>query len=150
MFRAGQKLKLFAILQSLGSITVGMSMPFPFVYAADFKGADAITIGYMGTCFSLAAMVLAIPMGMLSDSKGRKITIFLTRPFFYASLILNVNWRQVEIDSRPSDAIAIALRVKMPIYVEEAVLDKAGIQLDQEEDRPIIMRMEEGKTGISL
>jgi len=90
MFGAGQKLKLFALLQSLGSITMGMSMPFPFVYIADFKGADAITIGYMGTCFGLIAMILAIPMGMLADTKGRKFTIFLTRPFFYASYILLV------------------------------------------------------------
>ncbi len=49
---------------------------------------------------------------------------------FYAKIILSVNWKQIEVDSRPSDAIAIALRVGAPIYVEEAVLDKAGLQLD--------------------
>ena len=58
---------------------------------------------------------------------------------FYASLILNVDWMQVEVDSRPSDAIAIAVRVRAPIYVEEAVLDKAGIQFDHEIDQHIIM-----------
>jgi len=58
---------------------------------------------------------------------------------FYASLILNVNWMQVEVDSRPSDAIAIAVRVRAPIYVEEAVLEKAGIQFDHEIDKHIIM-----------
>jgi MFS family permease len=88
MFSAGKRLKLFAILQSMGSITWGLSMPFPFVYAADFKGADAITIGYMGTCFGVIAMILAIPMGIWADKRGRKFTIFLTRPFFYASYIL--------------------------------------------------------------
>jgi MFS family permease len=90
MFGAGQRLKLFAVLQSMGSITWGLSMPFPFVYAADFKGADAITIGYMGTCFGILAMILAIPMGMWADKRGRKFTIFITRPFFYASYILLV------------------------------------------------------------
>ncbi len=88
MFSTGKKLKMFAILQSMGSITWGLSMPFPFVYAADFKGADAITIGYMGTCFGVIAMLLAIPMGIWADKRGRKFTIFLTRPFFYASYIL--------------------------------------------------------------
>jgi MFS family permease len=88
MFSAGKKLKMFAILQSMGSITWGLSMPFPFVYAADFKGADAITIGYMGTCFGVIAMLLAIPMGIWADKRGRKFTIFLTRPFFYASYLL--------------------------------------------------------------
>jgi MFS family permease len=90
LFSAGKRLKLFAVLQSMGSITWGLSMPFPFVYAADFKGADAITIGYMGTCFGVLAMILAIPMGMWADKRGRKFTIFATRPFFYASYILLV------------------------------------------------------------
>jgi len=88
MFSVGKRLKMFAVLQSMGSITWGLSMPFPFVYAADFKGADAITIGYMGTCFGVIAMLLAIPMGIWADKRGRKFTIFLTRPFFYASYIL--------------------------------------------------------------
>ena len=68
---------------------------------------------------------------------------------FYASLILNVNWMQVEVDSRPSDAIAIAVRVRAPIYVEEAVLDKAGIQFDHEIDKHIIM-LEKSRPGVSL
>jgi len=46
---------------------------------------------------------------------------------FYASVILNANWTQTETDARPSDAIAIALRVRAPICVTKAVLDKAGI-----------------------
>ena len=36
------------------------------------------------------------------------------------------------MDSRPSDAIALAVRVEAPIYAEEGVLDKAGILLDKE------------------
>ncbi len=51
---------------------------------------------------------------------------------FYANITLNANWMRMEIDARPSDAIAIALRVGAPIYVEKAVLDKAGIQPDHE------------------
>ncbi|MFP3952006.1 MAG: MFS transporter [Candidatus Bathyarchaeia archaeon] len=90
MLQSGSHLKLFAFLQALGSITWGMSMPFPFVYAADFKGADSLLIGYMGTVFVLASMVLAIPMGALADSRGRKFTIYLTRPFFYLSYLLLV------------------------------------------------------------
>ena len=68
---------------------------------------------------------------------------------FYASLILNANWMQTEVDSRPSDAIAIAVRVGAPIYVEEAVLDKAGIPFDHEVDKHIIMHIEKCKPGIS-
>ena len=47
---------------------------------------------------------------------------------FYASITLKANWTQLGIDARPSDAIAVALRTGAPIYVEKAVLDKAGIK----------------------
>ncbi len=90
MFDSGENLGRFAFVQALGSITIGMSMPFSFVYAAEFKGADSLTIGYMGTCFVLASLVLAIPIGNLADTKGRKFIIFLTRPFYYLSSLLLV------------------------------------------------------------
>jgi bifunctional DNase/RNase len=56
---------------------------------------------------------------------------------FYAKIILNVDGGQMEVDSRPSDALALAVRAEVPIYVEEAVLDKAGILLDKETGKPI-------------
>ena len=43
---------------------------------------------------------------------------------FFARLILRRNGKQVEIDSRPSDAIALAVQMKAPIYVEERVLEE--------------------------
>ena len=68
---------------------------------------------------------------------------------FYANITVNVNWRQVEIDARPSDAIAIALRVRAPIYVEKSVLDKAGIQFDHEAGKYTVMNVEEAKQGLA-
>lgn len=56
---------------------------------------------------------------------------------FYAKIILNVDDEEMEIDSRPSDAIALAVRAKVPIYAEESVLDKAGILLDRESGKPL-------------
>jgi len=56
---------------------------------------------------------------------------------FYAKIILSVDSRSLEIDSRPSDAIALAVRVGVPIYAEESVLDKAGILLDKESGKPL-------------
>ena len=44
---------------------------------------------------------------------------------FYALIYLRVNGDLVAIDSRPSDAIALALRTRAPIFVEEAVIDSA-------------------------
>lgn len=56
----------------------------------------------------------------------------LSNDTFYARIILNVDGRDLEVDSRPSDAIALAVRVQVPIYVDDSVLDKAGVMLDQE------------------
>ena len=44
---------------------------------------------------------------------------------FYAIIEISINGSRIAIDSRPSDAIAIALRVNAPIFVEEAVISKA-------------------------
>src|SRR3990170_258482 len=55
----------------------------------------------------------------------------LSNDTFYARIVLDVNGRALEIDSRPSDALALAVRVKVPIYVEDAVLEKAGVVPDQ-------------------
>src|SRR6266545_5810167 len=45
---------------------------------------------------------------------------------FHARLVLDVQGRHVELDSRSSDAIAIALRTGVPIHVEDSVLERAG------------------------
>ena len=57
---------------------------------------------------------------------------------FHAKIVLMVNGQSLEIDSRPSDAIALAVRVDVPIYADESVLDRAGITLDLETGKPII------------
>jgi len=49
---------------------------------------------------------------------------------FYAQISLNAGGKVVEIDSRPSDAIALALRAKVPIRTMERVLDLAGVTAD--------------------
>jgi bifunctional DNase/RNase len=55
---------------------------------------------------------------------------------FFARIVIQLQGKDIDIDSRPSDAIAIALRTNAPIYVEDAVLDKAGIILEQETTKP--------------
>lgn len=53
---------------------------------------------------------------------------------FYARIILDIAGRHVEVDSRPSDAIALAVRDKTPIFVEESVLERAGVALEGSEE----------------
>ena len=56
---------------------------------------------------------------------------------FFAKVMITMQDKQIEVDSRPSDAIALAVRTNASIYVEETVLDKAGILLDRETGKPI-------------
>ncbi len=54
---------------------------------------------------------------------------------YYALVNLNLAGRQVVIDSRPSDAIAIALRTKSPIFVAKAVLEASSVLQQSEEGK---------------
>ena len=58
----------------------------------------------------------------------------LSDDVFYARIVLEQNGREVEIDSRPSDAIALAVRARVPILVDESVMDKAGVMLSSDEE----------------
>jgi len=53
---------------------------------------------------------------------------------FYARIVVEQGSHTVEIDARPSDAIALAVRTDVPIFVEQHVLDQAGVPLDEEEN----------------
>ena len=48
---------------------------------------------------------------------------------FFSSIVIYNDGEKLEIDARPSDAIALALRTKSPILVNEDILEKAGIPL---------------------
>jgi uncharacterized protein len=58
----------------------------------------------------------------------------LSDDVFYARIVLRQNGREVEIDSRPSDAIALAVRSRVPILVDESVMEKAGVMLSADDD----------------
>ncbi|MBX3014482.1 MAG: bifunctional nuclease family protein [Caldilineaceae bacterium] len=66
----------------------------------------------------------------------------LEKSTYYARIVLDVDGDTVEIDSRPSDAIALAVRVNSPIYVADEVMDQAGLRPEEEvqltgEDTPV-------------
>lgn len=56
---------------------------------------------------------------------------------FYALIRMTSEGRTVEVSSRPSDAIALAVRINAPIYAAEEVLDQAGIELRDEEETEV-------------
>jgi len=72
---------------------------------------------------------------VISEMGGKVIHILindLRNDVYYARVLVDMGDRQVEIDSRPSDAIALAVRVKVPIFVADTVMDRAAIR--EEED----------------
>jgi bifunctional DNase/RNase len=76
-------------------------------------------------------------LGRVVEQLGGKLTQIVINDLadetFYARLILDQNGQHLEVDSRPSDAIALAIRAKVPIFVEDAVLDQAGMVFESED-----------------
>jgi bifunctional DNase/RNase len=65
------------------------------------------------------------------DVKVERVVITsLTDNTFYANLVLNSKGNEVIIDSRPSDAIAIALRTNSPIFIKEEVFETLKKEMD--------------------
>jgi len=70
----------------------------------------------------------------------------LEEGIFYSELLCEMNGKEVRIDSRTSDAVALALRFRCPIYTTEEILLKAGIVLESEdEESPGKSRFEESQ-----
>lgn len=69
----------------------------------------------------------------------------LKEGIFFAKIICTDGERTIEIDSRPSDAIAIGIRFEVPFYTYESVLSEAGIiltdeeEIVDEEDEPVVV-----------
>ena len=71
-------------------------------------------------------------IGNLGGSVKSIVVSELKDDTFYAKILVDYNNTIIEIDSRPSDAIALAVRTYAPIYAEDDVVDKAGVNLDAE------------------
>ena len=67
------------------------------------------------------------------DAKCERVSVTELRDnTFYASITVSVNGSEVEIDSRPSDALALAVRVAAPIFAAEEVIEESAIEFEHE------------------
>lgn len=67
------------------------------------------------------------------DAKCERVSVTELRDnTFYASITLSVNGTEIEIDSRPSDAIALAVRCQAPIYAADEVIEESSIEFEHE------------------
>ncbi len=72
---------------------------------------------------------------MITELGGRVQHILvndLRQDTFYAQIVVELNGQTRTVDSRPSDAIALSVRLDVPIYVAESVMDRASITPDEE------------------
>ncbi len=72
---------------------------------------------------------------VIQEFGGRIVHILISdlrNDVYYARIVIEVNGRQLEIDSRPSDAIALGVRAKAPIFVSDMVMERAAIRPDED------------------
>lgn len=111
------------------------------------KGSDRYLLIWVGTpeagaiALSMQGIAVARPMThdllkSIIETMGGAVKRILVHDLvdntFYARIVLDVEGQPVEIDSRPSDAIALALRTQATIFVNEKVLAEAGVSAGAE------------------
>ena len=101
--------------------------------------ADAIAVKLQGVAVPrpLTHDLLNSVIDTLGGTVNSIIVNDLKNDTFFAKVILDVEGKQLEVDSRPSDALALAVRTNVPIFADESVLEKAGILLDGTTGQPI-------------
>ncbi len=80
----------------------------------------------------------------LESSVNRVEITALKEGTYYAKLILDSSGSEIAVDARPSDCLALAVRVKCPIYIDEAVVDEAGISVKMVEEKNRELKQEQG------
>ena len=73
---------------------------------------------------------------MLGELEAQVIRITVTElrdNTFYASITIQQNGSEIEVDSRPSDAIALAVRAEAPIFADDRVIEESAIEFEGEE-----------------
>ena len=72
-------------------------------------------------------------LGQLEAQVSRITVTELRDSTFYATITLRQNGGEIEVDSRPSDAIALAVRAGAPIFADETVIEESAIEFEGEE-----------------
>ena len=110
-------------------------------------GVEATSIA-----FALQGVVTSRPMthdlmrDLLSNLEvivDRIVVTELREGTFYAEIRMTSDGESVTVSSRPSDAIALAVRATVPIFADESVLEEAGIHIDEEEDSDEVEQFKE-------
>ena len=96
--------------------------------------ADAITVTLqeMEVSRPLTHDLLKNVIGDMGGEVDYIVIADLRNDVFFARIVMAAGGKHLEIDSRPSDALALAVRVRVPVYIEEAVMEKAAVMPEDE------------------
>ena len=78
--------------------------------------------------------LMAATMGTLDIRLDKIVVTELANEVFFARLHLRQTGREIDVDARPSDAIALAVRMECPIFVATEVFEKAGVLPEKDEE----------------
>ena len=123
------------------NVAIDVNSKMPVIVLKEKRGEKTLPI-WIGL-FEAQAIALALenvepprPLthdlakSLIEKLKGKvdKVVISdLKNNTFYAHILIKQNGKSIDVDSRPSDAIALALRLDVPIFINEIVLDKVRI-----------------------
>jgi bifunctional DNase/RNase len=120
----------------------------PIWIGSDVANAIAMRLQGLSAERPLTHDLLVSVLASLGSSISRVVVTHVTDGTFHARLYLETaGGDETEVDSRTSDAIAVAVRTGSPIYADERVLDEAGVEPDgteettaEEEERLAVFR----------
>jgi uncharacterized protein len=92
--------------------------------------------------------LMTTTFGELGISVSRIVVTALSEEVFFARLHLRQNGKEVDIDSRPSDAIALAVRFECPIFVASDVLERAGVIPEKDEEETADDKVDEDRLAV--
>lgn len=116
---------------------VGSSRRLPVVIGGYEAQAIAVAIENMSPSRPLTHDLIQNIFVALGAELKEILINNLTEGIFYARLICELHGREIEIDSRTSDALALAVRFGCPIYSYDFILDEAAIVLEDEVEREV-------------
>lgn len=132
----------------MSAVQVDLQSNNPVILLQEKEGGRSLPI-FIGaaeaTAIAFALQQVAVPRPMthdlmkeLLDALGAKVNRIVVTEVrhdtYYAEIHLECNGRVVRVSSRPSDAIALAARTHSPLFVEDDLMELAGVVIEQADD----------------
>jgi len=126
---------------AIDSIRISLMSPHRVILLKEMDGERQLPI-WIGPCETDAIVIelqqvetarplthdlLKVVIEELGGGVSHVLVDALKDDYFTAQVLVDQNGKLLEIDSRPSDAIALAVRVQSPIFVAPEVMDEAGV-----------------------